>query len=64
MIEVLEKVWRQNPDLRLGQLLSNCAMSSGDVFYFEDDALLHSLEDYIKKPRRVKRAFLTQERKP
>lgn len=43
-LEVLGKVWRQNPDLRLGQLLLSV---TGDVaptlFHVEDEELLSAL---------------------
>lgn len=50
----LTKVWYSNPDLRLCQLLSNVAISTGrkhhaDLFYFEDDELLKGLKELRNK---------------
>lgn len=39
VIRKLEEVWREHPDLRLGQLLIDCA-GDKDLFYLEDDELL------------------------
>lgn len=42
----LEKVWKKNPDLRLGQLITNCWTNSSNVlFYVEDDVLEKGLDD-------------------
>ena len=38
--------WKRNPDLRLGQILSNMSVEAGmssDPFYLEDDRLLNVL---------------------
>lgn len=50
----LANVWYSNPDLRLCQLLSNVAISTGrkhhaDLFYFEDDELLKGLKELRNK---------------
>ena len=42
----VELFWKQNPDLRLGQLLSILLKPNEDIFYIEDDVLL---ERIIKK---------------
>lgn len=43
VLEEIRKAWSQSPDLRLCQLLSNVARTSGwddnDLFYLEDDQL-------------------------
>lgn len=41
--------WEANPDLRLGQIVSNAAPGQ-DVFYIEDDVLEASIPDV---PRRL-----------
>ena len=49
MIAALQKAWYQNPDLRLGQLVSNAGTmtrTSPDPFYVEDDQMLKALEQY------------------
>lgn len=47
MLETIEKAWKLYPDLRLGQLLMNCAKSK-DIFYLEDEELLMCLQEYIE----------------
>jgi len=37
--------WMRQPDLRLGQLLTN-AMASGNLFYVEDEDLAEKVEEY------------------
>lgn len=45
VIRKLEEVWRKFPDLRLGQLLIDCA-GDKDLFNLEDDDLLEALERF------------------
>ena len=45
VIRKLEEVWREHPDLRLGQLLIDCA-GDKDLFNLEDDELLEALERF------------------
>ena len=45
VIKKLEEIWRAYPDLRLGQLLINCA-GDKDLFNLEDDELLKALERF------------------
>lgn len=42
MLKQLESYWRANPDLRLGQIVSNMAASVGskDCFFTEDDKMM------------------------
>lgn len=42
MLKQLELYWRANPDLRLGQIVSNMAASVGskDCFFTEDDKMM------------------------
>lgn len=42
MLKQLELYWRANPDLRLGQIVSNMAASAGskDCFFTEDDKMM------------------------
>ena len=46
ILKELEKYWNDNPDLRLGQIISNFSQKAGysDPFYFEDETLLKMLE--------------------
>lgn len=51
MLAALKALWVQQPDTRLGQLISSVAYlnngkSVDPVFYIEDDAMLRALEDY------------------
>lgn len=42
MIEILRKYWKNNPDLRLGQIIFNAnyhVNHNSDCFYIEDDKL-------------------------
>ena len=46
VIKELEEFWKQNPDWRLGQVISNLSyeiMGSNDPFYIEDKTLLELL---------------------
>lgn len=45
IIEELRVYWKDNPDLRLAQIISNLAQEKGfeDPFYFEDYDLLNVL---------------------
>lgn len=42
MCEIIEKVWNEVPDWRLGQLLFN-ATGKYDIFYVEDDVMANAL---------------------
>ena len=48
VIRKLEEVWREHPDLRLGQLLINCA-GDKDLFNLEDDELMEAMERFGDK---------------
>ncbi len=48
MIETLRKVWKRNPNWRLGQLIVN-AMGVDRIFYVEDSALENELEVLLDK---------------
>jgi uncharacterized protein YihD (DUF1040 family) len=46
ILHLVEQIWEQNPDLRLGQLLINAIRPSEavpEVFYAEDDELVQGL---------------------
>ena len=48
VLEELEEYWKNNPDLRLGQLifiLSSKYNNFDDPFYMEDDELLQTLKE-------------------
>ena len=47
ILKRLNKVWMENPDLRLGQIISNGITYLNpklDVFYIEDEELIESIE--------------------
>lgn len=44
ILELIEKIWTKNPDLRLCQLIGNC-FEAGDNYYKEDNIL----EEKLKK---------------
>ena len=45
IIRKIEEVWREHPDLRLGQLLIDC-VGHKDLFNLEDDELMEALERF------------------
>lgn len=47
VIKELEGFWKQNPDYRLGQVMSNLSyevMGNNDPFYMDDNILLEKLK--------------------
>lgn len=51
IIKELEEFWKQNPDWRLGQVISNLSyelIANNDPFYMEDSNLLELLKTYNK----------------
>jgi hypothetical protein len=53
MLARLEKLWKERPDLRLGQLILNVAHAGEDLYYLEDEALLARLEELYGNPPRT-----------
>lgn len=50
IITEIESFWKDNPDLRLGQIIANCLRAydgrlNCDPFYIEDDQLLKGLNN-------------------
>jgi uncharacterized protein YihD (DUF1040 family) len=46
ILNKLEKVWKKQPDLRLGQLLYSLAyLDAKDIFYYEDECLEKTLDE-------------------
>lgn len=43
----IEKVWKRNPDLRLGQIISNSTVLAltTDIFYMEDEELIENIKE-------------------
>lgn len=56
IMDQLERVWEQNPELRLLQLLISVIRPSEpapDLFYVEDEVLLDLLEVEMNKHREI-----------
>jgi uncharacterized protein YihD (DUF1040 family) len=56
ILEAIKKYWKENPDLRLGQIVTNLAPNTGydtcfhpNIYYLEDDDFLKSLEKELSK---------------
>lgn len=49
VIETIRKVWKLEPDWRLGQLICNLARDAGfyDNFFIEDDRLKEKAEEWL-----------------
>lgn len=55
ILEELEKVWKENPDFRLGQLITVVSRPSTPhptTFYIEDDKILKAIKSYGNKTER------------
>lgn len=48
VLAAVGNVWKQYPDLRLGQLLCNVLVDPA-LYYIEDDRLVKVVEHYYKK---------------
>ncbi len=48
MLAKIEEIWKKAPQLRLGQLIGNCAGEDIKLYYMEDDVLLEKLEAMYK----------------
>lgn len=47
MLDELEKLWLQHPDLRLGQLIDTALFGHGaPLFYVEDDEMLEAMRTF------------------
>ena len=52
ILEHLARIWKDNPDFKLGQLIATAASSTKplpEVFYLEDNQLLKGLLDLEEK---------------
>jgi len=52
----IEEIWKKNPDMRLGQLLSNPFVDLTPLFYSEDDALVGRLEDLYVRGKQLEKS--------
>lgn len=50
VLNELEKYWKANPDLRLGQIISNMTTALGriDCFHIEDDDMVKAIKHFTK----------------
>jgi uncharacterized protein YihD (DUF1040 family) len=46
IISMLEKLWNHNPDMRLGQLISNLCHPA-EPFYIDDETLRMAIKDQL-----------------
>ena len=54
ILQRIGEIWKQYPDLRLGQLLENISVEYNSSLYFtEDKDLLRKLEGFYIKHERV-----------
>jgi len=51
ILVLIKKVWYNNPDLRLTQLIMNVLLVHGDPYYIDDDKLEENLKVYCKDRR-------------
>lgn len=49
LLDALERVWQENPDLRLCQLLQACTGQAGpvDMYYVEEEQIMYGLNYYL-----------------
>lgn len=45
----IERIWKNNPDLRLGQLLLNIVSDANILYYVEDNELIKALQKMYDK---------------
>ncbi len=53
IVRELKRIWKENPQLRLCQLLGNCFVEK-DLYYIEDDFLLQGLYNMYGKKGEIK----------
>ena len=44
--KLIKEIWKNNPDLRLTQLIMNALQMNQDPYYVEDDKLEKKLKEY------------------
>jgi hypothetical protein len=61
MLKVLEEVWRDEPDCRLGQIIVSAAILSGgkvvcpEIFHLEDEDMLRGIKELAKGKQNARR---------
>ncbi len=54
-LKKIEEIWKQYPDLRLGQLLENVSLEyNSSLFFMEDEDLLRKLEGFYITHERIR----------
>ena len=48
-LKEIERIWKNNPDLRLGQLLLNIVSNANILYYVEDNELIKGLKEMYDK---------------
>lgn len=48
IINLIRRIWKKSPDLRLCQLLGNCYKGIQDLYYKEDEELEQKLKEFYK----------------
>ncbi len=48
ILEKLKRVWEKQPDIRLGQLISNLPKDDRDIFFIEDEELEKMLNEDLE----------------
>jgi uncharacterized protein YihD (DUF1040 family) len=54
ILKRLGDIWKENPDLRLGQLISNVIHDTNNLFYIEDLVLTDLIEMYYNSLKKNK----------
>lgn len=61
ILDKLEKLWNNSPDLRLGQLISNLVdTAERNQFYIQDEDLEKVLNEYIRRDSAYKKMLENQ----
>lgn len=50
----LGKIWKENPDLRLGQMITNLLIPDYRLYHMEDNELIKELKTYYCKKEQNK----------
>ena len=59
ILKEIEKIWEENPDLRLGQLIANVVDESA-IYFVEDEYLIDELKE-VYKPKTDEGFIIKQE---
>ena len=49
VMNIVERIWKKEPDLRFGQIISVIdSLSDNDIFHLEDDKMIKLLKQFEK----------------